>query len=116
MKIGIKSLQDFMSFMVRRRWWVIAPFIALTCLVAILTKELPRVYVSKALVLVRPRDVPENFVMNLSSSSTEQRLKSIKAMVLSRTNLVATLNDPDPELRERLSELRALSVDEAVER
>ena len=59
-----------MSFLVRRRWWVIAPFIALSCLLAILIKELPKVYVSKSVVLVKPREVPENFVMDLTSASS----------------------------------------------
>ena len=114
MKIGVHSLNDFASFLVRRRWWIIAPFIALTCLVAILTKELPKVFVSESLVLVRPRDVPENFVMNLSSTSVEQRLKSIQAMVMSRSNIEQLL--ADPLLRPRMRELTALPVDEAIER
>jgi uncharacterized protein involved in exopolysaccharide biosynthesis len=112
MRIGIKSLQDFMSFLVRRRWWVIVPFIALSCLVAILTKELPKVFVSEALVIVKPRDVPENFVMDLNSNSGQQRLKSIQQMVLSRTNLVGILD----EFESQMPDLRALSRDEAVDR
>jgi len=112
MRIGIKSLQDFMSFLVRRRWWVIVPFIALSCLVAILTKELPKVFVSEALVIVKPRDVPENFVMDLNSNSGQQRLKSIQQMVLSRTNLVGILD----EFESQMPDLRTLSRDEAVDR
>jgi len=112
MRIGIKSVQDFVSFLVRRRWWVVAPFIALSCLVAILTKELPRVFVSRSLVIVKPRDVPENFVMDLSSSSGQMRLKSIQQMVLSRTNLLGILE----EFEDQMPDLRALSRDEAVGR
>jgi polysaccharide biosynthesis transport protein len=112
MKIGIKTVQDFMSLLIRRRWWIVAPFIALSCLVAILTKELPKVYVSEALVIVRPRDVPENFVMDFNSSSTQQRLKSIQQMVLSRSNLTAIA-------RQHLTEMpdnRNLTMDELVDR
>lgn len=112
MRIGIKSLQDFMSFLVRRRWWVLAPFIALSCLVAILTKELPKLFVSESLVIVKPRDVPENFVMDLNSNTGQQRLKSIQQMVLSRTNLIAILD----EFETNMPDLRMLSRDEAVQR
>src|SRR5688572_3770810 len=113
MKIGISSLQDFMSFLIRRRWWVIAPFIALTCLVGLLTKELPRVYVSQAVVLVKPRDVPENFVMDLTSAtSTQQHLKSIQQKVLSRANIVAIIEDHG----RAMPELAGLNIDEAIDR
>src|SRR4030095_3786099 len=112
MKIGIKSLQDFMAFLVRRKWWVIAPFVALSSIVAVLTKQLPRIYVSEALVMVQPRDVPENFVMNLISSSTEQRLKAIQQTALSRSNLVSILR----EYGEDLPEFRNFNLDEQVER
>lgn len=101
-----------MSFLVRRRWWVLIPFIALSCLVAILTKELPKVFVSSALVMVKPRDVPENFVMDLNSNSGQQRLKSIQQMVLSRKNLIAILD----EFENEMPDLKMLSRDEAVAR
>ncbi len=112
MRIGIKSLQDFMAFLVRRKWWVIAPFVALSSIVAVLTKQLPRIYVSEALVMVQPRDVPENFVMNLISSSTEQRLKAIQQTALSRSNLVSILR----EYGDDLPEFRNFNLDEQVER
>jgi len=112
MRIGIKSLQDFMSFLVRRRWWILAPFIALSCLVAILVKELPKVFVSESLVLVKPRDVPENFVMDLNSGTGQMRLKSIQQMVYSRKNLIAVLQEFDADM----PDYSVLSRDEAVER
>jgi uncharacterized protein involved in exopolysaccharide biosynthesis len=112
MKFGIKSLQDFVAFLVRRRWWVLVPFVALSCVLAILTKYLPRIYVSEALVLVQPRDVPENFVMDLVSRSPEQRLKSIQQMVLSRNNLTAVLL----EFKDELPEYQNLTQDAAIER
>jgi uncharacterized protein involved in exopolysaccharide biosynthesis len=100
------------ALLIRRRWWVIIPFAALFSMLAMLIKQLPRIYVSESLVLVRPRDVPENFVMDLTSSSTQQRLQSIKQTVMSRNNIVAILN----EFKDRLPELRRLNIDEAVEK
>ena len=112
MKIGIKSLQDFAALLIRRKWWVIVPFVALFSVVAILAYHLPKVYVSEALILVQPREVSESFVMNLMTSSTEQRLKSIQQMVLSRNNVTAIIN----EFNARLPELGHLNMDEKVEK
>jgi polysaccharide chain length determinant protein (PEP-CTERM system associated) len=81
--------------------------------VAILTKQLPKVYVSQAAVLVKPRDVPENFVMDLTSASaTQQHLRSIERMVLSRDNLLKIIEASGKDM----PELRGLTTDERVER
>ena len=62
MRISLNGSQDVLALLVRRKWWVIAPFIALTCASALLTYLLPKTYVSETLILVRPRDVPKDFV------------------------------------------------------
>src|SRR5262245_46772784 len=104
MKIGVKSLPDFMAMLLRRKWWVIAPFFALSCIVTILTKQLPKLYVSESLVLVRPRDVPNEFVMDLISGSAQQRLRAIQQTVMSRSNIVAILS----EFKGRLPEFSSM--------
>ena len=68
MRIGLNNAQDFFALVVRRRWWVIGPFVALTCAVAVLTYVLPKTYVSETLILVRPRDVPQDFVKDLRAT------------------------------------------------
>src|SRR5688572_8859050 len=99
MRIGLSSPQDILALLVRRRWWVIIPFLALSCAVTVLTKALPKVFVSQSLILVRPRDVPQSFVVDLIGS-TQERLKSIEKTVLSRTNLLAVLNEFEGQLPE----------------
>jgi polysaccharide chain length determinant protein (PEP-CTERM system associated) len=112
MKIGVKSAQDFVALLIRRKWWVIVPFVALSCIITILVQQLPRIYVSESLVLVRPRDVPENFVMDLISGTAQQRLRSIEQTVMSRNNIVAILSD----FKGKLPEFSLLNMDAAVER
>lgn len=99
-----------MALLVRRKWWVVAPFLALSCLVAVLTYVLPRTYVSDVLILVRPRDVPQEFVKDLITGTPEERLKSIEQTLLSRTNLVQILR----EFSDRLPEFSGLNMDEQV--
>src|SRR5690242_20172016 len=93
MKLGLTTAQDYLALVVRRRWWIIAPFIALSCVAATLTYFLPKSYVSEALILVRPRDVPQDFVKDLIAGTPAQRLKVIEQTVLSRTNLLSILQE-----------------------
>ena len=65
MRIGLNSPQDVLALLVRRKWWIVAPFVALACAFAILTYFLPQTYISETLILVRPRDVPQDFVKDL---------------------------------------------------
>ena len=112
MRIGLSSAQDFLALLVRRKWWIIAPFLALSPAVAILTYFLPGIFVSEALILVQPRDVPEKFVMDLIAGSTQERLSTIEQTLRSRTNLVQILR----EFENRLPEFRPLDMDARVER
>jgi polysaccharide chain length determinant protein (PEP-CTERM system associated) len=108
--INLSSPQDVLALLVRRKWWIIYPFFALSCAVVLLTFILPRMYVSEALVLIRPRDVPNDLVKDLISGSTEQRLSSIRQTVLSRTNLIKILN----EFEDSMPEYQKLNLDEKV--
>jgi len=112
MRIGLNSPQAFLALVIRRRWWIIAPFVALTCMVLVLTKSLPKVYVSKTLILVKPREVPSNFVVDLIAGSVEERLRSIEQTVMSRTNLVDIIR----EFGDQLPELQRLNQDAKVEK
>ncbi len=110
MRIGINGAQDFLALVVRRKWWVIFPFIALSCAVGVITFVLPKTYVSEALVLIRPRDVPEDFVKDLIAGTAEERVRAIQQTVESRTNLLSILR----EFADDLPEFKRLNMDEQV--
>ena len=112
MRIGLNNPKDFLALVVRQRWWIIAPFVLLSCAVAVVIFVLPMMFVSEALILVRPQDVPEEFVKNLIADTTGQRLEAIQQTVLSRTNLIQILT----EFGDKLPELRALDMEEKVAR
>jgi|GEM_PF-1915867 len=111
MRIGISSPQDFIALLIRRKWWIIAPFLALSSILAILTWRLPSVYVSTALLLVNQRDVPENMVIDLASGSAESRLKQLEQIILSRKNLVAILD----KFGKRLTQTKRGGVDAQID-
>ena len=98
--LHFSSPQDYLALLVRRKWWVIFPFLALSGAAILLTYVLPKMYVSQALILIRPRDVPAEFVKDLIVGTAEQRLTAIQQTVLSRTNLVHILQEFENQLPE----------------
>src|SRR5205823_4605606 len=86
------------------------PFVALTAVFAVLTIILPRTYISETMILVRPRDVPQDFVKDLISGTPEERLKSIEQTLLGRTNLIQILR----EFSDKLPEFERLNMDDKV--
>ena len=109
-RLNFTSAQDLLALFIRRRWWLVWPFVALSAAVALFTYMLPMVYVSDTLILIRPRDVPNEFVKDLIAGTTEQRLSAIEQRVLSRTNLVQILNEFDGQL----PEYQRLNMDDKV--
>jgi uncharacterized protein involved in exopolysaccharide biosynthesis len=109
-RINLNGPQEVMALLVRRKWWIIYPFLALSSAVLLLTHMLPRLYESKALVLIQPRGVPNDFVKDLLAGSTGQRLNAIQQTVLSRTNLLEILT----EFRDSLPEYKNLNVEEQI--
>ncbi len=110
--LNFTSPKDYLALIVRRKWWVLFPFFALSAGVIVLTYILPKMYVSESLVVIRPRDVPQDFVKDLIAGSTEQRLAAVEQTVLSRTHLVQILH----EFEEDLPEYRRFNLDQKVEK
>src|SRR5262245_8857567 len=108
--LRLNGAQDYLALVVRRKWWIVVPFIELSSVVAVLTYILPKSYVSDTLILIRPRDVPNDLVRDLIAGTTEQRLSAIEQTVLSRTNLVQVLR----EFEEGLVDYRRINMDEKV--
>ena len=77
----------YLDMAVRRKWWIIIPF--LVVLLGGLTFSLvcPKTYEAKTLILVQPQKVPQEYVRNIISTTVEGRLMTISQQVTSRTNL-----------------------------
>ena len=108
--LSLSNPRNFLALLVRRKWWILVPFISLSLAVALLTHLLPWMYVSESLILIQPRGVPEDFVKDLIAGSTEQRLSAIEKTVLSRTNLLLILD----QFEANLPEVRRLNGDQKV--
>ena len=108
--LNLNSPQDIMALLVRRKWWIVFPFLAFSCAALLLTYMLPRMYVSEALVLVQQRDIPDDFVKDLLAGSTDQRLSSVKQNVLRRTNLIEIVR----EFEAGMPEYQNLDLDQKI--
>jgi succinoglycan biosynthesis transport protein ExoP len=109
-KPRLSSARDYLALFVRRKWWIIVPCAALSAAIVLFAFLLPRIYLSETLILIRPRDVPEDFVKDLIAGSTEERLSAIEQTILSRTNLLQVLN----QFESGLTEFRGLNDEEKV--
>ncbi|CAB5115873.1 Tyrosine-protein kinase (EC [Olavius algarvensis associated proteobacterium Delta 3] len=85
--------EQIVDILIRRRWYIIIPFI-LAMIVGIYSSlTLPKVYEAKTLILVQPQKVPSDFVQSVVSSDLEQRISTISEQIMSRTNLEKIIND-----------------------
>ncbi|GAB4250349.1 MAG: hypothetical protein Kow00109_26280 [Acidobacteriota bacterium] len=110
-KLIIKEPQDVLLMLYRRRWWLLLTFLPLGTIAVLVALLLPSVYVSEALILIEPREVPKNVVEDFVTAEIDQRLLAIQQSALSRTNLLRILND----FSEEFEELKDLNPDAAVE-
>ena len=87
------EITKYRDIFLRRKYWIIIPF--LCTLLAGLTYAMttPRMYQGETLILVVPQKVPENYVRSIVQMGMEERLRTIKQQVTSRTNLEGIIED-----------------------
>jgi polysaccharide chain length determinant protein (PEP-CTERM system associated) len=87
------SPADILAIARRRRWYILAPFVAVSLGTAIVASYLPNRYRSETLILVVPQRVPETYVRSTVTARIEDRLQSISQQILSRSRLERIIND-----------------------
>jgi succinoglycan biosynthesis transport protein ExoP len=109
-KSRLKNLNDVLALLVRRRWCVVIPTVVFCGLAILITLVFPRIYQSKTMILIQPRDVPSEFVKDLIGGNTDERLSAIEQTILSRTNLLKILS----EFEDRLPGYRGINDERRV--
>ena len=92
-QIQLKGLDDYWAMVVRRRWWILGPLFLGWLIVFASAWIIPPKYTSECLILVEQQKVPQQFVMPNVQVDMEERLQSITQQVLSRTRLLAIINN-----------------------
>ena len=96
--LSFSSPLDYLALMIRRKWWILIPFPLLSLAIGVITYQLPDVYVSETLILVEPREIPSDFVRDLITVDTAQRVRSVQQTLLSRTNLLRVVTEVESQL------------------
>ncbi|HLV00781.1 MAG TPA: Wzz/FepE/Etk N-terminal domain-containing protein, partial [Acidobacteriota bacterium] len=111
-KFSLTEPQDYLALAARRKWWILTVALVLSTATSVIALMLPSFYESETLILVQPRDIPEDVVRDFVTADTQQRLIAIQETVLSRTNLLRIIN----EFKDGFYSIRHLSPPDQVER
>jgi polysaccharide chain length determinant protein (PEP-CTERM system associated) len=85
----------------RHRWVILLPFVLATAGIVAYSHSLPNLFKSETLILVVPQRIPETYVRATVTTRIEDRLRSIRQQILSRTRLEQVILEFDlyPEAR-----------------
>ena len=98
--------------LLRRRWWIMAPFFLLGVAGYIAAQFVRPLYASQAIILVEQQKVPEQYVTPNVISDLQYRLDSLTQQILSRTRLQRLIEDFGLYPQERAR----VSMDEVIDR
>ena len=74
------------EIVLRRRWYIILPFIVSMIAGIFYTITLTKIYESQTLILIQAQKVPENYVQAIVETDTSSRINTLSQQILSRTN------------------------------
>ena len=103
--------EDIAAIAWRRKWLIVIAICVVTTGAIALSLRLPDLYRSQTLVLVIPQRVPEGYIKSTVTTRIEDRLRSLRQEILSRTRLEPIIHDFN--LFEE--ELKTQSMDQVVE-
>jgi polysaccharide chain length determinant protein (PEP-CTERM system associated) len=85
--------EDIAALAWRRKWLVVSVVSLVTTAAIAASMRLPDRYRSETLILVVPQRVPESYVRSTVTMRIEDRLRSLRQQILSRSNLERIIED-----------------------
>lgn len=82
-----RGLQDYLAFMARRKWAILATAAAVFAAAAATAFLLPSKYRSTATILIEEQDIPQDLVRSTVTSYADQRIQKISQQVMTRATL-----------------------------
>src|SRR3989337_4200193 len=89
------QIEDYIEIILRRKWFIIIPFIlSIIGIILALVLSPPR-YKSSTLILVEPQKISEAYIRPTVITDIRDRLNTITQQVLSRTRLESVIKEFD---------------------
>ena len=104
--------EDILKVLRKRFWLIVAPWAIVAAGTAVVARKLPDVYSSWAVIQVIPPRVPGNIVQPMTTSSLEERLRSLDQRIVTRTKLERLIQ----ELNLYPDERQSMLMQDVVER
>ncbi|MCL5885224.1 MAG: Wzz/FepE/Etk N-terminal domain-containing protein [Deltaproteobacteria bacterium] len=102
------ELVDYLDLLRRRKWIIIFSFLFILFGASFYSVVTPEMFRSSTTILVVPQRVPENYVRSTATVRIEDRLATIQQQVLSRTRLLAIIDELGLYKEEREKNIDAL--------
>lgn len=98
------EMSDYLDILRRRKWYILFSILIILFGASVYCVVTPEKYKSSTTILVIPQRVPEGYVRSTIGSRVEERLFTMWQQVLSRTRLLAVMEELDlyPEERKNL--------------
>lgn len=93
---------EYLKIILRRKWLILLPAIAVATAVGWVVYRLPDVYESVTLIVVKPSNLPSSMVPTMTEDSLTRQLRSISQVVTSRSSLQPLVENHDLYKAERL--------------
>jgi protein tyrosine kinase modulator len=96
-----RTPSEYVKIAWKRKWFIILPAIAIASAVALVVLQLPDLYESSTLVVVKPSTLPNSVVPTITEDSLTRQINSIAQVVTSRSSLEPLIEKYDLYKAER---------------
>ena len=104
------NLEYYKELALRRKWWIILPFVLSILGSIVYLKVTPKIYRANTLILVQPQKVPVSYVNPTVTESVQSRLRTISQQIYSRTNLEKIIRNFNIIKRKIVAKEQSISV------
>lgn len=87
-----KDIQDYIVAVRKRKTAIFSIFIVILLLTTSVAFLLPAIYKSSSTILIEQQEIPQELVMSTVTSYAAERIQTIQARVMSRTNLLKIID------------------------
>ena len=87
----IKSMQDVVEIIKRRKWQLIVPAVTIFLIAAVAAFSLPRKYRSTATILIEAQEIPNEYIKTNITGFADQRLQVINQRIMGTPQLIGMI-------------------------